>query len=168
MLDASAIAESYLALHRQTATAWSHEIDLRPRLENVLKAAALTAHLSDAPLCSDRSDCSSLCASSQRLLRLLEFGDELARNLAKFCAFCGSVEIERAIAERAIQHRDFFGQNFQDCIDIRDLRLHRGNFCPTGGGQAALTFCACSRGRRLAGRCGAASGLAGCVETYLV
>jgi NAD(P)-dependent dehydrogenase (short-subunit alcohol dehydrogenase family) len=33
MLDATAIAESYLALHRQRPTAWSHEIDLRPRLE---------------------------------------------------------------------------------------------------------------------------------------
>ena len=33
MLDAAAIAECYLALHRQTSTAWSHEIDLRPRLE---------------------------------------------------------------------------------------------------------------------------------------
>jgi NAD(P)-dependent dehydrogenase (short-subunit alcohol dehydrogenase family) len=34
MLDADAIAEAYLALHRQRPTAWSHEIDLRPRLEN--------------------------------------------------------------------------------------------------------------------------------------
>lgn len=33
VLDATAIAESYLALHRQKSTAWSHEIDLRPRLE---------------------------------------------------------------------------------------------------------------------------------------
>jgi NAD(P)-dependent dehydrogenase (short-subunit alcohol dehydrogenase family) len=32
-LDAAAIAESYLALHRQKPTSWSHEIDLRPRLE---------------------------------------------------------------------------------------------------------------------------------------
>ena len=34
MLDAAAIAESYLALYRQKSTAWSHEIDLRPRLES--------------------------------------------------------------------------------------------------------------------------------------
>lgn len=34
MLAASAVAESYLALHRQPPTAWSHEIDLRPRHEN--------------------------------------------------------------------------------------------------------------------------------------
>jgi len=34
VLDAAAIAESYLALHRQKSTAWSHEIDLRPRLES--------------------------------------------------------------------------------------------------------------------------------------
>jgi NAD(P)-dependent dehydrogenase (short-subunit alcohol dehydrogenase family) len=33
MLGAAAIAECYLALHRQEPTAWTHEIDLRPRLE---------------------------------------------------------------------------------------------------------------------------------------
>ena len=33
LLDPDAIAETYLALHRQHRTAWSHELDLRPAVE---------------------------------------------------------------------------------------------------------------------------------------
>ncbi len=33
LLDPDAIAETYLALHRQHRTAWSHEVDLRPAVE---------------------------------------------------------------------------------------------------------------------------------------
>ncbi len=33
LLDPDAIAETYLALHRQHHTAWSHEVDLRPAIE---------------------------------------------------------------------------------------------------------------------------------------
>ena len=32
-LDADAISETYLALHRQPRSAWTHEIDLRPWVE---------------------------------------------------------------------------------------------------------------------------------------
>ncbi len=33
LLDPDAIAQTYLALHRQHHTAWSHEVDLRPAIE---------------------------------------------------------------------------------------------------------------------------------------
>ena len=33
LLDPDAIAETYLAIHRQHHTAWTHEVDLRPALE---------------------------------------------------------------------------------------------------------------------------------------